>query len=127
MKPTPGRQGPRSGPCGPTAISGADAAALIQRRALLRAALGVAAMSSGLGPPARSHNLLGRVNPPQLLPGLRVVSIDGRQTELAGLLQGKVCALQLMFTGCSATCPIQGAVFAELQRQLNSAPRRTGS
>ena len=37
------------------------------------------------------------------------------------MLHGKVTAMQLMFTSCSATCPIQGAIFADLQRQLIDA------
>ncbi|MES1162054.1 MAG: SCO family protein [Rhizobacter sp.] len=38
------------------------------------------------------------------------------------MLRGRVSAVQLMFTGCSATCPISGALFADLQGRLAAAP-----
>ena len=38
------------------------------------------------------------------------------------MLHGKVVAMQLMFTGCSATCPIQGAIFSDVQRHLADTP-----
>lgn len=46
----------------------------------------------------------------------------GAQQALHTLLKGRVTALQLMFTGCSAVCPLQGAVFAGLQQQLADGP-----
>ncbi|MFM2054001.1 MAG: hypothetical protein RL456_2038 [Pseudomonadota bacterium] len=69
-------------------------------------------------PPARAHGLLGPVTPPAPLPAMTVTRHDGRRQPLAALLQGRVTALQLMFTGCSSVCPLQGAQFAELQRRL---------
>ncbi|MDB5896350.1 MAG: hypothetical protein JWQ88_3881 [Rhodoferax sp.] len=44
----------------------------------------------------------------------------GQSTDLGSLLTGRVTAVQLMFTGCSAICPIQGALFAQLQQALRS-------
>ena len=93
----------------------------VSRRALLRASLGMA-LPGALLTSARSHSPLGRIDPPQAAPALRVTSANGRLTELDQLLRSKVSAVQLMFTGCSATCPIQGAVFAEVQRQLQGSP-----
>jgi len=87
---------------------------------MLRAALG-AALFKILPGRVQADTSFGRVNPPQATPTLRVTSVDARSTELVSLLQGKVTALQLMFTGCSATCPIQGAVFSEVQAQLSGA------
>lgn len=86
---------------------------LAHRRTWLRAAaaLGVAAVAR----PGGAHDRLGPVAPPRAAPALPLVLHDGRQTHLPALLQGRVTALQLMFTGCSATCPVMGAVFAELQ------------
>ncbi len=52
-----------------------------------------------------------------------MTSIEGQTIRLDSALSGNVTALQLMFTGCSATCPIQGAMFADLERQLLRAPR----
>lgn len=50
-----------------------------------------------------------------------VTSAEGRTTPLAKLLKGHITAVQLMFTGCTATCPIQGAIFAETSRMLAGA------
>jgi protein SCO1 len=63
----------------------------------------------------RAHDMLGPLEPPRAAPALPLTLHDGRTTHLPELLRGQVTALQLMFTGCSATCPVQGAVFAALQ------------
>ena len=55
-------------------------------------------------------------------PDVTLTLHDGRRATLAALLSGKTTVLQLMFTGCSATCPIQGAVFVALQSRLAAAP-----
>ena len=90
---------------------------LPSRRALLSGAAG--ALVLGILPAgAAAHPLLGRVKPPVPTPLLHVVDTDGRKTELANLLRGKISAVQLMFTTCSATCPIQGALFSELQQRM---------
>jgi protein SCO1/2 len=49
---------------------------------------------------------------------------DGNVFELGRRLTGCITALQLMFTACSATCPIQGAIFADAQARLSNAPER---
>ena len=68
----------------------------------------------------QAHNF-GLVQPP-LLPARTPLTLqDGQSAELLELLKGRVTALQLMFTGCSATCPIQGALFASAQQALSSA------
>lgn len=97
------------------------------RRAWLRGLSALAAGAAGLvaGEPARAHGELGPVAPPQPLPALALTLTltlhDGRRMALAHLLQGRVTALQLMFTGCSSVCPLQGALFAQAQAQLPSA------
>lgn len=63
----------------------------------------------------QAHGGLGPETPPRPLPGLALLRHDGQRQALHSLLAGRVTALQLMFTGCSATCPVQGAVFAALQ------------
>ena len=68
--------------------------------------------------PAAAHTDAGRVDPPRPAPALPVTGHDGRAGTLAGLLAGRSTALQLMFTGCTATCPIQGALFAAVQSGL---------
>ena len=79
-------------------------------------ALGAAGLS--LSPAGRAHGL-GLITPPiAVAPDIVVVRSDGLRVPLATLLQGQITALQLIFTGCSQTCPLQGAVFAELQPHL---------
>lgn len=73
-----------------------------------------------------AHGLLGPVTPAQSLPPMDVTLHDGRRLPLAQVLRGRITALQLMFTGCSSICPVQGAVFAELQALLQPPPRRGG-
>ena len=67
---------------------------------------------------ASAHFPFGPVVPARPMPAWPLTTHLGQATTLRTLLQGKLTALQLMFTGCSATCPIQGAIFAEAQRQL---------
>lgn len=55
---------------------------------------------------------LGLVLPPQVSPPLPLYTADGDQRKLTDLLQGKITAVQLMFTGCNTSCPTQGALFA---------------
>jgi protein SCO1/2 len=84
-----------------------------RRRKLL--ALGIAAL---LPRAAYAHAPLGPIDPPLAAPALPLTLHDGSASDLPRLLKGRWTALQLMFTGCSATCPIQGAVFANLQSKL---------
>ena len=84
-------------------------------------ALAVAPPGPAGAPPA----LRGRVPPPQPLPDLGLRLHDGRRAGLAALLRGRVTALQLMFTGCSSVCPLQGAVFAAVQERLAAGDGRT--
>ncbi len=90
------------------------------RRAWLRGLGALAAGTAGwvAGAPAQAHGELGPLTPPQLLPDLVLTLHDGRRVALAPLLRGRVTALQLMFTGCSSVCPLQGALFAQTQAQL---------
>ncbi|WP_423762984.1 SCO family protein [Burkholderia sp. NLJ2] len=94
-----------------------------RRRAWLTAALALAALRPGPAPavPIVGYHG-GRVTPPVPVPDVPVHTADGRATHLHALLNGRVTALQLFFTGCSSTCPIQGAVFQRVQGLLG--PRR---
>jgi protein SCO1/2 len=88
----------------------------------------VAALAGGPRPAAAAaHGLLGLVTPPQPLPDFGLTLHDGRRTGLAALLRGRVTALQLMFTGCSSVCPLQGAVFAAVQERLAAGDGRAAS
>jgi protein SCO1 len=85
------------------------------RRQLLRSAallgMGVAVRPAFAG----DH---GRVDPPLPVPSLALTLHDGRTTSLSALLRQHASAVQLMFTSCTSTCPIQGAIFQRVQRQL---------
>ncbi len=85
-----------------------------RRRAL---ALALGAVLAPLAARAQHANM-GPVEPRRAAPGLKLTLHDGRAGALPALLEGRVTAMQLMFTGCSATCPIQGAIFAALQTRL---------
>jgi protein SCO1 len=68
--------------------------------------------------PARAHVGMGPVRPPLAAPTWPLTLSTGASQRLPALLKNHVTALQLMFTGCSASCPIQGAVFADVQQSL---------
>ena len=89
------------------------ARAPLTRRSFLKFAL-----AGFLPSAAYAHAPLGLVGPQQPAPALPLTLHDGTASDLPRLLQGHWTALQLMFTTCSATCPIQGAVFASLQSKL---------
>jgi protein SCO1/2 len=89
----------------------------MKRRTFLRS--GIAALPAlCTGTAARAHNAAGEVRPPLLAPDIQVASNAGGTTRLRALLASKATALQLMFTGCSSICPIQGALFAQVQAAL---------
>lgn len=109
--------------------------AALTRRECLRTAAGVCALAAmaGFAPasPARAadrrppegpidgkHYPFGPVRPERRLTAWPVQLHSGQATDLASQLRGRVTALQLMFTGCNATCPIQGALFAQAQQGL---------
>jgi protein SCO1 len=97
-------------------------AALLPRRRLLAA--GALVLAVGGRRAAVAHESAGPVRPRQAAPAeLRLSTIDGRRTLLPDLLKGHITAVQLMFTGCSATCPIQGAIFADAQARLAPADK----
>jgi protein SCO1/2 len=60
----------------------------------------------------------GRIRPPLPAPDIALVAQDGAGTTLPRLLANRVTALQLMFTACTTTCPIQGAIFARVQKLI---------
>ena len=50
---------------------------------------------------------------------MRLTLHDAQRSSLQKLVLGRVTALQLVFTRCRATCPIQGALFAAAAKQLD--------
>ena len=83
-----------------------------------------AALAAGPMSPIRpaAHVAPGVVDPPVPVPSIGLTTASGLSQPLAQALTGHLTAVQLMFTTCSATCPIQGALFGELQRQLARSP-----
>jgi protein SCO1 len=67
---------------------------------------------------ARAGDGMGPVTPPTAAPDIALTDHLGRARALPDMLAGHVSVVQTMFTGCSSVCPIQGAVFAEVQRRL---------
>lgn len=90
----------------------------LPRRAWLGGAL--AAAVTGFGARSRAHTDAGVVEPPRAPPEVRLTLEDGRSCRLSQALAGRVTALQIIFTRCQATCPIQGALFAQGVRQLGA-------
>jgi protein SCO1/2 len=72
--------------------------------------------------PIRGH---GKINPPVAVPNIPLVRHDGASTRLLPLVAGHATAVQLMFTACTTTCPIQAAIFARVETKLpDMAARR---
>lgn len=74
-----------------------------------------------------SHFPFGPVVPARPIAPWQIVTHTGKTGKLNTLLEGRISAVQLMFTGCSATCPIQGAVFAQAQRLLSETKPAAGA
>ena len=87
-------------------------ALLPRRHALAWTAACVALHVPAASRPPSPHEPFGPVRPPLAAPALRLTGDDGANADLRARLHRRVTAVQLMFTGCSATCPIQGALFA---------------
>ncbi len=100
----------------------ADGVQAWSRRRWLGAPLALAAAWGAPAGAASAHALAGRVEPRLTPPRLSLAMADGAVLPLQQLLRGRVTALQLMFTGCRASCPIQGAQFALLQQLLAAQP-----
>ncbi len=99
----------------------ARTAMLTDRRRWLQSAA-VGALIPGLS--VMAHQRAGPVTPSRAMPQLQVVGSTSQTLELSQWMRGRITAVQLMFTGCSATCPIQGATFAQAQQQLAQASLR---
>lgn len=85
-----------------------------------------AAATAPLAGVASGHGSMGPVQPEREPPLLRLRASDGRLAPLPALLaSGAPAALQLMFTGCTSVCPIQGALFAALQASLDARQSQT--
>lgn len=92
---------------------------LSRRCCLASTAMGLLALA---GMRARAHESAGPVQPARPAPAVGLTDQDGRRLTLPQLLLGKRSAMQLVFTGCSTVCPLQGAVFAQVQARLTQRP-----
>lgn len=93
---------------------------VLTRRSVLGIAVG-AALGVDARVVAATQAPQGLVLPRVAAPNLPLTDSSGRSTGLSKQLHGKVSAVQLMFAGCSSTCPIQGAIFADVAQQVKSA------
>lgn len=69
-------------------------------------------------PPAAPESATGWLQPRLLPPAITLRRGERDNLSLQRALSGKVTAVQLMFTGCSATCPMQGALFAAIAQRM---------
>lgn len=86
------------------------------------AAVATGALATGgvVAPPVPHHG--GLIEPPVPIPDITVRLHDGRNVALRRLMSGHLNVVQLMFTGCTTTCPIQGHVFQRVQQLLDDRP-----
>lgn len=98
-------------------MSASGEAPMTRRRALLLA-LGALAATRSVASRAAAHDEAGMVQPPRPMPSLSVTLHDGRRADLRALLTGRNTALQFVLTGCSVSCPVLGAIFAQTQTLL---------
>lgn len=104
-----------------------DPPPLSRRQWLKRAGGSIAAAGVSLPPvSAWSHGSAGPIEPPRALGDWSLLDDLGQQRPLSARLRGQVTAIQLMFTGCSALCPLQGALFATVQQRLGADLSRQG-
>jgi len=75
---------------------------------------------------AHAHSGAGTLDEPRQLGHWPLLDDLGRQQPLDQRLQRQVTAVQFMFTGCSALCPLQGALFATVQQRLGPDMARLG-
>jgi protein SCO1 len=93
------------------------------RRSFLRVSLFAAAAAIDAFP-VRAVSGHGQVKLPIPVPDAPVNLHDGSSTTLAELADNHVTAVQLMFTSCTTTCPIQAAIFQQVQSRLSEMPGR---
>jgi protein SCO1/2 len=91
-----------------------------RRRNLLSCLTGVSlAYVAGTWPRTASAHGIGVVKPPVPVPaGIQVRGTNGLKVRLKDVLADKITAMQLVFTECSQTCLLQGAMFAEVQQRM---------
>jgi len=66
------------------------------------------------------HFPFGLVESPVIAPQFEMLDHNAQKYNLRDYLKGKTTAVQLIFTGCSATCPIQGSLFSVVSKKVNN-------
>jgi len=79
--------------------------------------LAFATLEGQVAAQARFHGQ-GSVKPLAPVPDVEVVRNDGASTRLTRLLEGHATAVQLMFTSCTSTCPMEAAIFQHVQKKI---------
>jgi protein SCO1 len=97
----------------------------VTRRGVLRQAFGTCAAITGLSARAQEQIISdhGRIIPPRAVPAIPLLCSNGSTQTLTGLTRGKTTAVQLMFAHCTTTCPIQAAIFQQVQTLLPNSAR----
>lgn len=78
----------------------------------------LAMMALASSPLVSAHGDMGLLDEPIDLANITLRLHDGTETTLHELTQGKITALQMIFTTCKTVCPIQGAVFGKVANDL---------
>jgi protein SCO1 len=92
------------------------------RRSLLESLALAALPTAGAGPTPKADH--GRIDPAIPVPEVTVTRHDGASGSLFSIVNQRATAVQLMFTACTTTCPIQGAIFERVQRLIvDQVPR----
>jgi protein SCO1 len=69
-----------------------------------------------------SHDKSGWVVPALPAPLMDLVDHNGKRRVMRTWLEHRLTFVQTMFTGCSSICPVQGAIFAELNVAIRNRP-----
>ena len=85
-------------------------------------AAGAVQPAAAVGKTSGHHFPFGAVVPPRPIRPWAVTTHEGRSSDLRAVLLGHVSAVQLMFTGCSAICPIEAGLFAQAQALYDLQP-----
>lgn len=71
--------------------------------------------------PDQAHLPFGPVRPRKQVPHIKMTLHDGARADLAATRSGRWTLAQLIFTNCTTTCPLQGAIFQRTQQVLKES------